>query len=46
VQSWTAGFAPEPQLHVIAGAEHFFHGKLTQLREAILAFVREAGKTP
>ncbi len=42
VQSWAAAFAPAPQLQVIAGAEHFFHGKLTQLREAILAFVREA----
>jgi len=46
VRAWAAGFAPEPQLDVIAGAEHFFHGKLAQLREAILAFVREAGKTP
>jgi uncharacterized protein len=42
VQAWAAGFAPEPPLQVIAGAEHFFHGKLAQLREAILGFVREA----
>ena len=42
VRAWVAGFAPEPQLHVIEGAEHFFHGKLTQLREAILGFVRAA----
>jgi uncharacterized protein len=41
VRAWAAGFAPEPQLKVIEGAEHFFHGKLTQLREAILEFVRE-----
>jgi len=41
VRAWAAGFKPEPQLCVIEGAEHFFHGKLTQLREAILEFVRE-----
>jgi alpha/beta superfamily hydrolase len=41
VRAWAAGFAPQPQLKVIEGAEHFFHGKLTQLREAILEFVRE-----
>lgn len=42
VRTWAAGFSPEPRLHVIGGAEHFFHGKLTQLRETILDFVREA----
>jgi alpha/beta superfamily hydrolase len=42
VRSWAAEFAPAPQLSVITGAEHFFHGKLTQLREVILAFVRDA----
>ena len=41
VRAWAAGFTPEPQLQVIEGAEHFFHGKLTQLREAVLGFVRE-----
>jgi uncharacterized protein len=41
VQQWAAGFEPGPQLRVVAGAEHFFHGKLTQLREAVLAFLRE-----
>jgi alpha/beta superfamily hydrolase len=41
VRAWAAGFTPEPRLQVIEGAEHFFHGKLTQLREAILGFVRE-----
>jgi alpha/beta superfamily hydrolase len=41
VRAWAASFTPEPQLRVIEGAEHFFHGKLTQLREAILEFVRE-----
>jgi alpha/beta superfamily hydrolase len=41
VRSWAAGFTPEPRLHVVEGAEHFFHGRLTQLRGAILGFLRE-----
>jgi alpha/beta superfamily hydrolase len=41
VREWAASFTPEPRLQVIEGAEHFFHGKLTQLREAILGFVRD-----
>jgi hypothetical protein len=42
VRSWARSFAPEPELMVIAGAEHFFHGKLGELRSGILAFLREA----
>jgi hypothetical protein len=42
VRSWARGFAPEPELKVIAGAEHFFHGKLGELRSGVLAFLRKA----
>ena len=42
VRSWARGFVPEPELTVIAGGEHFFHGKLGELRAAILAFLRKA----
>lgn len=42
VRTWAAGFSPAPRLHLVEGAEHFFHGKLTQLREAVLGFVRES----
>lgn len=31
---------PAPQLAVLAGAGHFFHGRLNELREAVLAFLR------
>ncbi len=41
VRQWAAGYTPMPELHVIDGAEHFFHGKLTLLREALLAFLRD-----
>jgi len=42
VRSWARSFAPEPGLTVIAGAEHFFHGKLGELRSGVLAFLRQA----
>jgi hypothetical protein len=42
VRSWARSFAPEPELSVIEGAEHFFHGKLGELRSGLLAFLRRA----
>jgi alpha/beta superfamily hydrolase len=29
-----------PQLHVLAGAGHFFHGKLHELKPLVLGFLR------
>ena len=40
VRKWAGTYAPAPELLVIEGAEHFFHGKLTELREGILRFLR------
>ncbi|MGI9247182.1 MAG: alpha/beta hydrolase [Steroidobacteraceae bacterium] len=40
VRQWAAGYEPPPRLLVIEGAEHFFHGKLLELRTGILRFVR------
>ena len=37
VRAWTTALARPPQLLVIEGAEHFFHGKLNDLRSAVLA---------
>ncbi len=39
VRRWVADYDPPPQLLVVPGAEHFFHGKLLELRAGILAFV-------
>lgn len=36
VLDWAAGLAKPPQLAVLAGAGHFFHGRLTELREAVI----------
>jgi len=42
VQRWAAGFAPHaPELLVLSGAEHFFHGRLGELRSGVLNFLRE-----
>jgi alpha/beta superfamily hydrolase len=40
VREWAARFDPPPELLVIPGAEHFFHGKLVELREGIARFLR------
>jgi alpha/beta superfamily hydrolase len=36
---WLNGLESGPELHVIEGAEHFFHGRLIDLREAVSEFV-------
>ena len=37
---WVDSLAPGPELLVMTGAEHFFHGRLNDLREAVTEFVR------
>ncbi len=37
---WVDSLAPGPELLVMSGAEHFFHGRLNDLREAVTGFVR------
>jgi uncharacterized protein len=36
VLAWTQGLDPAPEVKILRGAEHFFHGRLTELR-ALLA---------
>ena len=38
---WLNGLEPGPELRVFAGAEHFFHGRLTELREAVTRFITD-----
>ena len=35
---WVNSLEPGPELIVIPGAEHFFHGRLNDLREAVMEF--------
>ena len=38
---WIDSLEPGPELLVVPGAEHFFHGRLHDLREAVMAFVAD-----
>jgi alpha/beta superfamily hydrolase len=38
---WVDSLEPGPELLIINGAEHFFHGRLGDLRDAVMAFVAE-----
>jgi alpha/beta superfamily hydrolase len=40
VLAWAAEQSRKPRLHVIAGAGHFFHGKLHELKPLVLAFLK------
>jgi alpha/beta superfamily hydrolase len=38
VLEWAAHLQPQPAVAVLNGAGHFFHGRLGELREAVIAF--------
>jgi len=40
VLGWAARQAHKPRLHVLAGAGHFFHGRLHELKPLVLDFLR------
>jgi alpha/beta superfamily hydrolase len=40
VLGWAALQAHKPRLHVLAGAGHFFHGRLHELKPLLLDFLR------
>jgi uncharacterized protein len=40
VLDWASKLTPRPVISVLPGAGHFFHGRLGELREAVLAFMR------
>jgi len=39
VLAWAANQARTPTLHVLAGAGHFFHGRLHELKPLITGFL-------
>jgi hypothetical protein len=41
VQSWVASYPQSPELEIMRGAEHFFHGRLGDLRAVVLRFLSE-----
>lgn len=38
VERWCRGFEPAPRLELLEGADHFFHGRLTDLRRCVTEF--------
>ena len=42
--AWINSLEPGPELLVMRGAEHFFHGRLNDLRSAVMRFVAETQK--
>lgn len=43
VIDWVDGLEPGPELVVLPGVEHFFHGRLTLLRETVTDWLRGGG---
>ena len=41
VAGFIAGVSPAPQLTMLQGAGHFFHGRLLELRDAVLQFLAQ-----
>ena len=37
---WVNSLEPGPELLIINGGEHFFHGRLADLREAVMRFIQ------
>jgi len=40
--AWVDGLEPGPELLVVNGGEHFFHGRLAELREVVMHFVGDS----
>jgi uncharacterized protein len=43
VIGWARRLSPEPELALLPGAGHFFHGRINELRDTVLEFMRRAG---
>jgi len=39
VLAWTNSVSPPPEVRILAGAEHFFHGRLTEMRTVLGAWL-------
>jgi uncharacterized protein len=43
VLGWARTLSPAPTLRVLKGAGHFFHGRINELRDTVLDYMRAAG---
>lgn len=39
VRGWVDSYVPRPEMLVLQGAEHFFHGRLSELRAGVTVFL-------
>ena len=46
VISWVNGLEPKPRLVVLPGVGHFFHGRLRELRDAVVDAIRSGQVSP
>ena len=46
VQAFAERFTPPPRLQILPGVEHFFHGRLHELHDAVINFAREETRRP
>jgi hypothetical protein len=45
VQQWASTLSRPPQLCLLAGVDHFFHGRLNDLRDAVSSWARQLGES-
>ena len=46
VRDWARQLAPAPELVVLPGAGHYFHGRINELRDTVLGFMRRNASAP
>jgi alpha/beta superfamily hydrolase len=44
VRAWAQRLSPAPEMRVLPGAGHFFHGRLNELRDVVLEFMASVEK--
>jgi alpha/beta superfamily hydrolase len=42
VIEWARSLSPQPELAVLPGAGHYFHGRINELRDVVLAFMQRS----
>jgi uncharacterized protein len=41
VKTWAASLVPGPELKVLSGVDHFFHGRLNELRDVVVEWLQK-----
>ena len=44
VLQWTRTVTPAPKVEIFPGADHFFHGRITELRETVAGWLKEGSE--